>query len=170
MGVLIRRSVSILVVLSLLTVGASARAQRPSASPGTTPARDLCLVSLEELTELTGLRFVSTAAGPSSCTYDSDIVDDLYTLDIRVAPADPTAVEPPEDSLLMVRIQNPDGTDTTVGERAAWVSPDGVWVDLGDEVLVVQPILFLMSEPVDATTFLVPLAELALSRLPVEAP
>ncbi len=169
MGVLIGRSTSIVVVLLLVLTGTPVSAQGPSASPAGS-AGDMCLLSLEELNELTGLRFVSTATGPTNCTYDSDIADDLYTLDLRVVAPDPTAVEPPEDGLLVVRMQQPDGTDTTIGGWPAWVSQDGLWVDIGDDVFVVQPILFLMADPADATGFLVPVAELALSRLPVEAP
>jgi hypothetical protein len=166
-----RRAVACAALVGVLAVlPVAAQGPDPGVSPGSASTDAVCPLTLDELNELTGLRFVSTAPGPSNCTYDSDIAEDPYTLDIRVVAPDPTAVEQPEDRLLFVRILNPDGTDTSIGERPAWVSPDGVWVDIGDEVLVVQPILFLMADPPDATAFLVPVAELALARLLAEVP
>ncbi len=165
MRLVVRRYALVIVALRV-SLGAPAAGQSPGTAPGGTPTGDLCLVSLEELNELTGLRFVSTAAGPSNCTYDSDPGEAFYTLDVRIEPDDPTAVEPIEDGLLLVRFDYDDGRDTTVAGLPAWESRDGIWVDVGDEVLVVQPILFFMAEPPDPTSFLVPIAELAVSRLP----
>ena len=87
------------------------------------------------------------AAGPANCTYDSDPAVDLYTIDLRVEGPDPTAVEPMEDGLFLVRINYPDGQDTTVGDLPAWESEQGLWVDTGDDVFVVQPILFFATDP-----------------------
>jgi hypothetical protein len=121
---------------------------------------------MDELNELTGLQFVSQAAGDANCSYDSDPEVDLYTVDLRVEGPDPTALEVPEDGLIIVRIEYPDGRDTTVGGFPAWQSADGLWVDIGEDVFVVQPILFFAADPPAAEAFLVPVAELALTRLP----
>jgi hypothetical protein len=165
-GVLVRRSTTI-VTACLFALAGSAAAQSP-APDGSAPG-SLCLLTLDELTQLSGLRFVRTAAGPANCTYDGDPAEDLYTLDLRLVPPETTVSEPIEDGLLVVRSQYDDGRDTTVTGFPAWESSEGVWVDLGRDVFVAQPILFFMAEPPDATTFLVPLAELAISRLPGEA-
>lgn len=160
---MVRRYAPVIVAL-LVALGAPAAAQSPATSPDGQPL-DPCLVTLDELNELSGLRFVSTAAGPSSCTYDSDPAEAFYTLDLRIEPPDPTAVEP-MDALWFVRFDYDDGHDTTVGGHPAWESHDGIWVDAGDGVLVVQAILFFMTQAPDPTGFLRPIAELAVSRLP----
>lgn len=160
------RRYALVIVTLLVMVSAPAAAQSPAVSPEGRPSIGPCLVSLEELNELSGLRFVSTAAGPSNCTYDSDPAEAFYTLDLRIEPPDPTAVEPIEDGLLLVRFDYDDGHDTSVAGLPAWESHDGIWVDIGAEVLVVQPVLFFMPDPPDPTRFLGPIAELAVSRLP----
>lgn len=162
-----RRWVGVVMVL-LMSLAVPVGAQSPVPSGPADGA--LCLVTLDELNGLSGLRFVRTASGPLNCTYDSDPAEDLYTLDLRLVPPDDTAVAPPEDGLLIARIWYPAGQDTTIGGFPAWESPDGVWVDVGDDVLVAQPILFFMTDPPEATGFLAPLAELAVSRLPGERP
>lgn len=169
MGVLVRRAAWLGLALVLVS-GAPAVAQSPDPGPGGSPAAALCLVSLDELNELSGLRFVSTAAGPSNCTYDSDPAEALYTLDLRIEAADPTAVEPMEDGLWFVRFDFEGGHDTTVAGLPAWEADDGIWVDIGADVFVAQPILLFMSDPPDPATFLSPLAELAVSRLPGTSP
>jgi hypothetical protein len=153
----------------LLLVGAPVTAQSPSPPAGDASAGTVCVLGLDELNGLTGLRFASMHAGPTNCTYDSDPADDLYTLDLRVVGPDPTVTEPIEDGLWLVRIDEDDGHETTVGGFPAWESPEGVWVDIGEDVFVVQPILFFMTDPPDPGTFLAAVAELALSRLPVGA-
>lgn len=159
-----------LVIVTLLAIASTpVAAQGPAASPEGPAPVDLCLVSLDELNELSGLRFVSTAAGPSNCTYDSDPAEALYTLDLRIEGPDPTATQPMEDGLLIVRIDYDDGHDTTVAGLPAWESPDGIWVDVGDDVLAIQPILFFMTDPPDPASFLAPVAELAVGRLPGNA-
>ena len=105
------------------------------------------------------------AAGDHNCSYDSDPALDLYTIDVRIEGPDPTAVTPLEDGLLIHRFDYPDGRDTTVGGYPAWETEDGLWVDIGDDVLVVQPILFFATDPPSALTFLAPVAELALGHL-----
>jgi hypothetical protein len=153
-------------VALLATLGATpVDGQTPS--PTTVPGP--CLLSLDELNELTGLEFVSMAAGPANCMYDSDPAVDPYAIELRIEGPDPTAVEPMEDGLFLHRINYPDGQDTTVGSFPAWESEQGLWVDVGDDVFVVQPILFFATDPPSARTFLIPVAELALPRL-VQAP
>lgn len=164
MGLVVRRSAPVILGF-LLLLGAPAGAQSPAPSG---VAGDLCLVTLDELNELSGLHFVRTAAGPLNCTYDGDPAEDLYTLDLRLVPPDDPAAAPPEDGLQMARIWFPDGHDTTIGGFPAWEGPDGLWVDVGDDLLVVQPILFFMADPPDPGDFLGPVAELAVSRLPGE--
>jgi hypothetical protein len=164
------RRYALVVVTLLFMACAPAVAQSPEPGTSGSPTAALCLVSLDELNELSGLRFVSTAAGPSNCTYDSDPAEDLFTLDLRIEAADPSAVEPMEDGLWFVRFDYEGGHDTTVAGLPAWEADDGIWVDIGDDVFVAQPILLFMSDPPDPATFLAPLAELAVSRLPETSP
>jgi hypothetical protein len=151
------------VLVALLAFGPAVAAQSPSPAAGR-----LCLVTIDELNALTGLSFVSMAAGDSNCTYDSDPAADLYTIDIRIQPPDPTALEIPEDSLIVTRMGYSNGRDITVGGFPAWLSPEGVWVDIGLDVLAIQPILLFATDPPAAETFLPQVAELALSRLPLD--
>jgi hypothetical protein len=151
-----------LAVVVLAALGAaSARGQSPA--PTADPGR--CLLSLLELNQLTGLEFVSMAAGPGNCFYDSDPTVDLYAIEFRIEGPDPTALEPMEDGLFLHRIDYPDGRDTSVGGYPAWESEQGLWVDVGDDVFVVQPILFFATDPPPARAFLIPVAELALPRV-----
>jgi hypothetical protein len=154
-----RAVVGLLAILALAPLAAPLRAQSPA------PAGRLCLLSLDELRELTGLEFVSAASGPTNCTYDSDPALDLFTIDLRVEGPDPTAVDPPEDGLWLVRINEEGGRDVTVGGFPAWQSENGIWVDTGDDLFVVQPILFFATAPPAPEAFLASVAELALSRL-----
>jgi hypothetical protein len=146
----------------LLALGVPVTDPLPNPSPSTSD--DLCLLSLEELNDITGLRFATMAAGTANCSYDSDPADDLYTIDLRVEDQDPTAQDM-GDGLILVRMQYPDGTDTVVARFPAWESPNGLWVNIGEDLFVVQPILFFATDPPSARTFLVPIAELALTRL-----
>lgn len=164
MDVLARRRAPILVAM-LCMLGVPASAQGPSAPPGSGVPDDMCLVSLAELNELSGLDFVSVAGGPTNCTYDSDPDEDLYTIDLRVELADPLAAQPLEDGLWLVRVDEEEGHEVTVGGLPAWVSPNGLWVDIGADVFVAQPILFFMTDPPDPEAFLPGVGELAVSRL-----
>jgi hypothetical protein len=104
------------------------------------------------------------ASGPANCTYSADPAVLLATIDLRLEPPDPFLTD--DDALAWIRTDYDDGgRDVTVAGFPGWEADDGLWVDLGDQVFVVQPILFFLDDPPSAQSFMVPVAELALSRL-----
>jgi hypothetical protein len=157
----VRRAIPV-VLLALL--GASGSVSAQDASPGAGDDPSLCVLSVDEVAESTGLPLVAMAEGPANCTYDADPAVMLATLDVRLEAPEPMLEG--GDLLAWVRTDYPDaGRDLTVAGFPAWEAAQGLWVDLGDQVFVVQPILFFLDEPPDARSFLVPVGELALSRL-----
>lgn len=157
-------ALSLLLAVALATPSAPAAAQSPAPVGGDGP---LCVIPIAELVELTGLRFVSRAAGEANCAYDGDVsAGDVFTLDIRLEPSDPTIETGGEDDLWFTRFDfEAGGRDVTVGGFPAWEADEGLWVDLGEDVLVIQPLLFFLDAAPAAQAFLVPIAELVLSRL-----
>ncbi len=151
------------VLLALACVSWTASAQE--ASPGTEAAGPaLCVLSVDEVSELVGLPLVALVEGPANCTYDADPAVMLATLDVRLEPPEPLIQG--DDLLEWIRSDYPEGgRDLTVAGFPAWEADEGLWVDLGDQVFVVQPILFFLDEPPDAGSFMVPIAELVLSGL-----
>ncbi len=57
------------------------------------------------------------------------------------------------------------GHDATVAGLPAWSSDDGLFVDLGERLLVVQPLFFLSAATPDPVAVQGPLAELAVPRI-----
>lgn len=152
--------------LALATMLATALAAGPLAAQSPSPG-PLCVVTLQELSDLTGLRFVSMASGDANCTYDGDVAaGDVFTIDVRLEPTDPTIETGGEDDLWFTRFDfDAGGRDLTLGGFPAWEADEGLWVDLGEDVFVVQPLLFFTDDAPAAQTFLVPVGELVLSRL-----
>lgn len=149
--------------MAIVCATGSASAQQDSADPGTAGA-PLCVLSVEELSELVDLPLVTMVEGPANCTYDTDPAVMLATIDLRLETLDPLV--PVDDSLAWIRTDfDAGGRDLTVAGFPAWEADDGLWVDVGDWLFVVQPILFFLDDPPQAQSFLVPVAELALSRL-----
>jgi hypothetical protein len=149
----------------LVVAGGATVAQSPS--PEIAPAGPLCLLGLDELNQLTGLQFVSTASGETNCTYESDLALDTFMIDLRIEDAD---LSIPDDGLALIRMVFDDGRETSVGGFPAWESAHGMWTDLGGgDVFVVQPILFFTADPPDPASFLAPVAQLAVSRLRPDA-
>jgi hypothetical protein len=148
----------------LLAIASGAVSAASAQSPA--PTADLCVLSTDELSELTGLPFVRSAAGDLNCTYDGDPSAGLVTLDLRLEPSDPLVDTGGEDDLWFTRFDyETGGRDLTIAGFPAWEADEGLWVDLGESVFVVQPILFFLPDPPDAHAFLAPIAELAIPRL-----
>jgi hypothetical protein len=152
-------------VVLLALLGASWSASAQEASPGAeVTGPSLCVLSVEEVSELVGLPLVAMVEGPANCTYDADPAVMLATLDVRLEPPEPLLEG--RDILEWIRSDfSEGGRDLTVAGFPAWEAGEGLWVDLGDQVFVVQPILFFLDEPPDARSFMAPLAELVLPRL-----
>jgi hypothetical protein len=151
------------VLLALLCASASVSGQE--ASPGAeATGPSLCVLSVEEVSELVGLPLVAMVEGPTNCTYDADPAVMLATLDVRLEPPEPLLHG--GDLLEWIRSDFAEGgRELTVAGFPAWEAGEGLWVDLGDQVLVVQPILFFLDDPPDARSFMAPIGELVLSRL-----
>ncbi|MET0773103.1 MAG: hypothetical protein ABWZ82_08475 [Candidatus Limnocylindrales bacterium] len=154
-----------LIALSLAAAVASpVSAQAPSPSA----AIDLCAVTLDELNGITGLAFERMASGPANCAYEGGPDDAPYLLDL--ATEDPgngfIAFESPGDRMAGYQFRLADSVETSVGDRLAWLGPGGIAVDMGGQVLVLTPVLVFAADAPDPLTFLVPVAELVVSRLP----
>jgi len=155
--------VAALALLLGTVLGAPAAAQGPAAAT----SGPLCVLTVAEIADLTGLPFASMVSGDANCTYDGDVaVGDVFTLDVRLEPTDPTIQTGGEDDLWFTRFDfETGGRDLTVGGFPAWEADEGLWVDLGEDVFVVQPMLFFTDEAPAAQTFLVSMGELVLSRM-----
>jgi hypothetical protein len=148
-----------LLAVVLTTATAGAQEASPGAAAGT-----LCVLSIDEVSELVGLPLVTMASGPANCTYSADPDVTLATIDLRLEPPEPLLTD--DDALAWIRTDwAAGGRDLTVAGFPAWEADEGLWVDVGDEVFVVQPILFFLDDPPAAQSFMVPVAELALPRL-----
>jgi hypothetical protein len=161
-----RIGIAAVTALAMALAAHPAVAQSPSPASESAGPGPLCLLTADELTELTGLPIASMSSGPTNCTYDADPTVVLATIDLRLETPDPTITTGGEDDLWFTRFDyETGGRDVTVAGFPAWEADEGLWVDLGDQVFVVQPILFFADEPADAHAFMAPVAELALSRL-----
>ena len=77
----------------------------------------------------------------------------MYALDLRIDP---------DGSLDSVRFgYDRGGRDTTVAGMPAWSSDDGLFVDIGGRLLVVQPVFFLSDATPDPVPAQAAVAELA---------
>ena len=122
------------------------------------------MLSVDEVSELVGFPLVTMAEGSANCAYDADPAVMLATIDVRLEPPEPLLQG--GDLLEWIRSDYADGgRDLTVAGFPAWEAGEGLWVDLGDQVFVVQPILFFLDDPPDARSFMASLGELVLSRL-----
>lgn len=153
--------------LAALSVG-PASAQAPS--PAT--AVDLCVATPEELNGITGLSFERMASGAANCAYEGGPDDAPYLLDLSTE--DPgggfIVFESADDRMIGYQFRLPDSVSTSVSGRVAWLGPDGLAVDMGGQVLLIQPVLVFATDPPDPLSFLVPVAELAVERLPEVIP
>jgi hypothetical protein len=151
-------------LLIVCMAGGEARAQAPSPQAPV----DLCVVTLDELNRLTGLAFEHMASGPTNCAYEGGPDSAPYLLDL--ATEDPgnafLVFDTPSDRMAGYQFRLRDSVETSVGGRLAWLGPDGLAVDMGGRVLVFSPILVFAADPPDPLAFLVPVAELAVGRLP----
>lgn len=136
------------------------------APPATRPGRPgpLCLLSIEELNEITGLAFGTLTGGDSNCAYDSETLDDPYTLDLGLEERDPT--QRIGDDLVTARLSP--GQEVTVGGFPAWQNPYMLTVDVGERLFVVRPIFLFSSSTPPPTDVMLPIAEMAIARLPAE--
>lgn len=159
---------ALLACAALLAIGAPAAAQDPSVPP--TP--DLCVVTLDELGTITGLTFDRMAKGSSDCAYDGGPDEAPYLIVLRLE--DPgngfQQFDDPSDRMAGYQFTIRGSQETTVGDRLAWLGSDGLAVDMGGQVLVVEPILVFMTDPPDPLAFLPPLGELVVERLPDDIP
>ena len=153
------RVVALIAILGTLSIGGPAQAQ--DRSP--VPAVDLCVVTLDELNGITGLAFERMASGAVNCAYEGGPDDAPYLLDLHLE--DPgygfQVLEKPEDRMAGYPFTLGDGESRSLGDRLAWLGAHGLAVDMGGQVLVIQPVLVFAADPPDPGTFLVPVAELA---------
>jgi hypothetical protein len=125
----------------------------------------MCLLTLDELNEITGLTFVVSTGGETNCTYDSDTAIDPYSLDLSLETRDPTQTA--GDDLMVARLSH--GQDVTVAGFPGWENPYVLTVDVGDRLLVVRPTFFFSPSTPRPADVMVPIAEMAVGRLPPES-
>jgi hypothetical protein len=148
-----RRTVSRIALIVAGLVALSAASVRAQADD---PA-SMCLLTLEELNDVSGLAFVTSDEARGACTYLSDPAVDTYALDLRVD-ADDAALD-------AVRFQyDRGGRETSVADFPAWSSDDGLFVDLGERLFMVQPIFFMAASELDPVRVQQAVAELAVPR------
>jgi hypothetical protein len=117
----------------------------------------MCLLTLDEVREATGLPFTTSADARGACTYATDPAVDMLALDLRIDR---------DAGLDSVRFAfERGGRDTTVADLPTWSSQDGLFVEIGGHLLVVQPVLFLSDTPADPVTVQEAVAELAVPRV-----
>jgi hypothetical protein len=130
------------------------------------------VVTLDELNGITGLAFEHMASGPANCAYEGGADDAPYLLDLSTE--DPGSgfivFESPSDRMIGYQFRLEDAVESTVGGRLAWLGTNGMAVDMGGQVLVLTPILVFATDSPDPLTFLPPVAELAVGRLPEVIP
>ena len=128
--------------------GVAAQAEAPTS---------MCLLSVDELNELSGLSFASSDEASGACSYMSDPSVDMYALDLRIST---------ESSLDGIRFQyERGGQETTVAGFPAWSSDDGLFVDVGERLFVVQPIFFLSESATDPVAVQAAVGERATPRV-----
>lgn len=102
--------------------------------PATSP---VCVLSVDEMADLSGLPITGREAAGLECAYSADPAVRPVQVIVSVIPPDPDVSDSADDPLRFLRFDHEDGTDTTVAGMPAWVAQDGTWVDLGGDVLAV---------------------------------
>ena len=145
-----------LVVTAMVAAPAVIAGPAPvAAQPG--PPTGLCLLTLDEVEDATGLTFTSSRGTLTDCTYESDPAIDMFALDLRLD-------EGPDLEVVRYSFTR-EGRETSVAGLPAWSSLDGLFVDVGEHLLVVQPILFLSDNDADPVSAQDKVAELVVPRL-----
>jgi hypothetical protein len=127
------------------------------------PNGPTCLLDPGEVTQLSGLPFASASGGDLNCLYAGTPTPDGYALDIRLE--DPS-IGSVEANLDLVSLDS--GEATTVAEMPAWISEDGLWVDLGVRLLVVQPMWWPADTSRATGDILRSIAESMIERMPAD--
>jgi len=137
---------------------------------------DLCLLTPEELSDIVGLPFVDAVGSGADCWYTGDPTRGSFAFSLGFG----QGME--ESSLDAVRrLATTNGQDATVQGFPAWLSDDGIWVDLGEDagpaadgwdqqyawesaVLTAQPVFQFLSDA-PAPAYLPAVADRALTAL-----
>jgi hypothetical protein len=138
----------------------------PEASydPNATPepiTNPLCdLLTVEELNGLSPLVFATATPTQDGCTYDSDYdaSGEFFSLSLYLQ----------EGELSFLKDVWGEGKDLTIAGKAAWGTETATWVDLGDGLLAIQPVLLGAgdSAALDLVTFAAAVGEIVVPRLP----
>jgi hypothetical protein len=140
--------------MAAITAGTLAIMQTAGGARAADADGPMCLLGLDEMSALVGTAFATRNAVDRECVYLADPAERFLAVVIERIPPDPTAIEPDPDGLLVLRwTYDQGGRDLTIAGLPAWVSEDGAWVDVGDDVLAVRP-MFVFDDsapPVGAT-------------------
>ena len=115
------------------------------------------LITADELNTLSAMVFAPPTLDAGWCSYNAlDATNDFYSVILRLEDGD----------LESVKAAFPDGADATIAGLPAWGSSAATWVDIGDQLLVVQPLLMgADSAEVDPIAFAAAIANIAIPRL-----
>jgi hypothetical protein len=159
-----RAFASIRVLLAATVASVALWAAVPAAAQDDPDTHPLCLLSLDEMSALVGVPMVERSAAGLECAYTTDPAQRAIQVVLAIIPPDPTALEPAEDGLMVIRWDTPGGIDQTIGDLPAWVAPDGVWIDVGADVLAVLPLVLFDADPPPMPETAVAIAEAAMPR------
>ena len=140
---------------------------------GSAAERDgpMCLFETDELSALVGVPFVTRDAVERECVYLTDPAERFLAVVIARIPPDPTALEPDPDGLLILRWTYAEGgRDLTIAGLPAWLSDDGAWVDVGDDVIAIRPMFVFEDDPPSIAATAEAIAAEAVPRYLARAP
>jgi len=132
----------------------------PNASPE--PITDpLCgLMTVDELDALSPLVFVTATPTTDGCTYDSgtDASGSFYSVIVFLQ----------DGELSFLKEVWTDGQDVQVAGKDAWATQTATWVDLGDRVLEIHPVLLGTdgAAQVDVIKLATDIGDIVVPRLP----
>jgi len=129
-----------------------------TAPPAVNP---LCgLMTVEELNTLSPLVFALVTPTDGGCTYDPDYeaTGSFYSVSIYLQ----------EGELSFLKEVWPDGQDLTIAGKEAWGTETATWVDIGDGIIAIQPVIFASGddEQVDVIALATAIGEIIVPRLP----
>jgi hypothetical protein len=157
-GWVMKRAARAIAAIVLLAIGATGILGAPTLAQSPQASGPLCVLTLDELGEATGLTFQTMSGTDTSCEYASTATDSYLSVSVRVEEGDLDLIKD---------FFSEGGEDVTVAGMPGWNSDIALWVDIGPRLLAVQAVFFGTDVPENKPTQLA-IAELVIPRLPAE--
>ena len=158
-----RRSLRGAALLGSIVALATVTAPLPVVAQDDPAASPICVLSIEEMADLSGLPITERDAAGLECVYGADPAVRPVQVVVSIIPPDRTLSDQ-SDPLRFLRFAHEDGQDMTVAGLPAWVASDGVWVNLGEDVLAVWPNIVFDPAPPPMPETAVAIAEAVVPR------